>query len=104
MAIVSVNPGKCDFEARIEATAEQDGSVQVSIACECPRVQELAAALEVLSATCAAGWKCADFFVYEPVRKSNLHPACPIPVAVIKAIEVASGLAPPQDVVLHFED
>jgi len=104
MPVVTANPGNCNFEARVEATADEGGGVQVSIACECSRVQEFAAALKAVSATCAAGWKCADFFVYGPARKSNLHPACPVPVAVIKAIEVAGGLALPQDVVLRFED
>jgi len=103
MAVVTVSAGNCNFPARIETTADREGNVRVSIASECPRVHEFAGAVGALTATCAAGWKCAEFFVYEPAAKSNLHPACPVPVAVIKALEVAVGLARPQDVVIHFE-
>jgi hypothetical protein len=104
MTIVTVNCGNCKLEARIEAAADPEGNVQVRIESDCPRVKEFAEAVGTLSATCAAGWKCADFFVYERAAKANLHPACPVPVAVLKVLEVASGLALPQDVVIHFEE
>ncbi|UCH35528.1 MAG: hypothetical protein JSV65_04025 [Armatimonadota bacterium] len=104
MATVTVNPGNCNFTARIEASADADGNVRISLASECPRAQDFAAQAGALSATCAAGWKCAGFFVYEPAAKANLHPACPIPTAVLKALEVAAGLALPQDVVIRFEE
>jgi hypothetical protein len=103
MAIVTVTPGNCGFTARIEAQADAEGKVCVSVQSECPRVRDYAAAIDGLNATCAAGWKCAEFFVYSPAAQANLHPACPVPVAMLKALEVASGLALPQDVVIHFE-
>jgi hypothetical protein len=104
MAVATVNPGNCEFAARVEAAADPQGSVRITVACDCPRVREFAGTIASLSATCAAGWKCADFFLYEPAAKANLHPACPVPLAVLKALEVAAGLAPPQDVVIHFEE
>jgi len=104
MAVVTVDPGNCKFTARIEAAADSEGSFRVTVASACPRVREFAGAIASLSATCAAGWKCAEFFVYQPAAKANLHPACPVPVAALKALEVAAGLAMPQDVVIHFEE
>jgi hypothetical protein len=103
MAVVTVAPGNCNFVARIESVPDAEGQVRVSVASECPHVREFASAIVSLSATCAAGWKCAEFCVYGPAAKANLHPACPVPVGVLKALEVAAGLALPQDVVLHFE-
>ena len=104
MAAMTVNCGNCGFTARIEAQVAPEGSVSVRISSECPRVREFAQAVAKLSATCAAGWKCADFFVYQPAAKASLHPACPVPVAVLKALEVAAGLALPQDVVIRFTE
>ena len=104
MAIVTVNCGNCKFTARIEAMPNAEGNLRVRIASDCPRVGEFAQAVAALSATCAAGWKCADFFVYQPAAKANLHPACPVPVAVLKALEVAAGMALPQHVVIRFEE
>jgi len=103
MVVVTVTPGNCNFAARIEAAPDAEGNLRVSVASQCPRVREFAAAIASLSATCAAGWKCAEFFVYGPAARANLHPACPVPVSVLKALEVAAGLALPQDVALHFE-
>ena len=34
---------------------------------------------------------------------SGLHVSCPIPLGIIKAIEVEAGLALPTDVGIHFE-
>ena len=104
MARITVTPGNCNFTARIEAAADAEGNVRVTVTSDCPRVREFAAAISALSATCAAGRKCAEFFVFEPAARANLHPACPIPVAVLKALEVAAGLALPQDVLIHFEE
>lgn len=103
MPTVTVTCGNCNFTARVEAQADAANSVGVAINCDCPRVQEFAAAAARLSPTCAAGWKCADFFVYQEAARANLHPACPVPVALLKVVEVAAGLALPQDVVIHFE-
>ncbi len=103
MPTVTVTCGNCNFTARIETHADPEGIVRVALICDCPRVQQFAAASGRLSATCAAGWKCADFFVYKQAAEANLHPACPVPVAMLKAIEVAAGLALPQDVLIHFE-
>jgi hypothetical protein len=36
--------------------------------------------------------------VYELAKKFCKHPACPVPSAIIKGIEVACGLALPKDV------
>lgn len=104
MAVVVVTPGNCNFAARIAATADPEGNVRVTVNSDCPRVNEYATGIGSLSATCGAGRKCADFFVHEPAARANLHPACLIPVAVLKALEVAAGLAQPQDVTLHFEE
>ncbi|HUT73229.1 MAG TPA: hypothetical protein VM221_00135 [Armatimonadota bacterium] len=104
MAMVTVNCGNCNFTARVEAVPDAEGKVRVRVDSRCPHVQEYAQEVQTLSATCGAGWRCAEFFVHEPAAKVNLHPACPVPVAVLKAVEVAAGLAMPQDVVIHFED
>ncbi|MGD8263618.1 MAG: hypothetical protein PVG70_08470 [Desulfobacterales bacterium] len=42
--------------------------------------------------------------VYLSAEKSGCHPSCPIPVAVLKAAEVAMEMALPRDVMIQFED
>jgi hypothetical protein len=39
----------------------------------------------------------------EKAAESGLHVSCPIPVSILKAIEVEAELALPTDVIIHFE-
>ena len=41
--------------------------------------------------------------VYMAAVKSGCHPSCAIPSAVLKTVEVAMGMALPQDVRFHFD-
>jgi hypothetical protein len=40
--------------------------------------------------------------VFREAAKTLLHPACPVPVGIIKAIEMEAGLALPRDVEIRF--
>ncbi|MDZ7695505.1 MAG: hypothetical protein U5R49_00790 [Deltaproteobacteria bacterium] len=42
--------------------------------------------------------------VFLCAERARCHVACPIPVSVVKAAEVALGLALPKDATLTFED
>ena len=104
MTVVTVNCGNCNFIARIEVDPDAEGDLQVRIASDCPRVREFADQVQTLGATCAAGWKCAHAGVFAQAAAANLHPACPVATALLKACEVAARLALPQDVTIHFEE
>ena len=41
--------------------------------------------------------------VYKCASECRLHAACPVPMAILKAIEVEAGLALPRPVLVHFE-
>lgn len=45
----------------------------------------------------------ADSPVYKSALEHIKHPACPVLVAIVKAIEVEVGVALPRDVVIRFE-
>lgn len=42
--------------------------------------------------------KVGESGVYEVAKKYCKHPGCPVPVAIVKGIEVACGFALPKDV------
>ena len=98
-----VDPGICGFPCIIKA--RKSGARQVSLAIsgsDCEQIQRLAERLATLSMK--------DIFaplsrnpVYISAEKSGCHLSCAIPVAVIKAAEVALELALPQDVHIKFE-
>jgi hypothetical protein len=41
--------------------------------------------------------------VFVSAQRAGCHPSCPIPVAILKAVEVAMGMALPRDAVIKFE-
>ena len=44
-----------------------------------------------------------DSAVYRSATQHLKHAACPVPSAILKAIEVEAGLAVPQDVIIKIE-
>jgi hypothetical protein len=100
---VRVDPGICGFPCIIKA--RKTGARQVSLVIsgsDCEQIQRLAERLATLSMK--------DIFaplsrnpVYISAEKSGCHLSCAIPVAVIKAAEVALELALPQEVHIKFE-
>jgi hypothetical protein len=48
--------------------------------------------------------KLCDSGVYRAAQQYCRHPACPVPCAVLKAIEAACGLALPRDVEIRIEN
>jgi Family of unknown function (DUF6951) len=41
--------------------------------------------------------------VFVLAQQAGCHPSCPVPVAVLKAVEVAMEMALPRDVEIRFE-
>ena len=100
---VTVDPGICGFPCVIKARKTGDREVSLKISgSDCEQIQTLAERLTILSIK--------ELFtplsrnpVYISTEKSGCHLSCAIPVAVIKAAEVALDLALPQDAHIKFE-
>ena len=97
-----VNPGICGFDAIIEA--KRAGLiVNLSISSKCESIMALADILTEVSLQ-----EFADRTVFTDnvvFKKANLcihHRACPIPCAILKAIEAELGLALKKKVTIEF--
>lgn len=98
-----MNPGICGFSCTVYARKLEARSVQIEIeGSECKQIQRLSEMITRL------GLK--DVFipltrnpVFVCAEKAGCHPSCAIPTAVIKAAEVALGLALKRDVVIQFQ-
>jgi hypothetical protein len=102
MTKVIVNPGVCGFICTIEVEEVAKRKVKITIATDCEMISELGQWLmgvdlgEIMK-------QHVDSVVYQVASQCQLHAACPVPSAIIKAVEVEAGLALPRDVVIHFE-
>lgn len=100
---VRVDPGICGFTCAIYAQKLEAREVKIAIkGSECKQIQRLSELITQI------GFR--DVFVpltknpvFVSAEKAGCHPSCVIPTAVIKAAEVALGLALKRDVVIQFK-
>ena len=99
---LEVDPGICGFTCSINAYKDGKYSVRFEIQSDCGQIQDLARDLGEISMK--------DLFlplsrnpIFLSAEKSQCHLACPIPCSLVKAAEVALGLALPKKVMITFE-
>jgi len=100
---VAADPGICGFPCIIEARKMACGIVSIKFTgSECKQIRRLS---ELVNKTTLR-----DLFapisknpVFISAEWAGCHPSCTIPVAVLKAVEVAMDMALPRDVVIRFE-
>jgi len=102
MTLAVVNPGVCGMDTTISVTklSKQQFSVEVTTACEMiTKLGELLSEIDL-----------ADILkpqihstVYQYASECQVHLSCPIPMAILKVIEVEAALALPRTVTVHFQ-
>ena len=101
---VEVEPGPCKMHSVINAKMSEDMMhVEVSIETNCKMVQAFAAELKPVGAYDEFDLPMVQNPVYITASNHIKHSACPVPCAVLKAIEVAADLGLKRDVTLKIE-
>jgi len=102
MKKVKVAPGVCGLESLITVESEDGVEASISVETKCPAVKKMLEALEQpLSAYDICFLKPGQGPVYE-AAENLAHAACPVPAAVIKAVEAECGLALAKDAAISF--
>jgi len=96
-----VDPGICGFPATIKVERIDKRTVGVHIACACEQIHRFRAEIPEL-AWREALWPILQNSVYQAASRTIRHATCPIPMAVVKAIEAEIGAALPRDVSVRF--
>jgi len=99
---VNLDPGICGFPCTIEATRAENRTVLVTIRdSECEHIQRLSESLNEIGLR--------DLFApisrnpaFISAERAGCHPSCPIPIAIMKAVEAAMDMALPRDVFIRF--
>jgi len=100
---VLVDPGICGFTCQVSAIRKTKKSARIEvIGSECKMINKLTESLPEITVK--------DLFVphtnnliFKSTEQAHCHLCCPVPIAIIKASEVALELALPKDVVINFE-
>ncbi|MEZ5125875.1 MAG: hypothetical protein R2826_06460 [Thermoleophilia bacterium] len=96
MATAEIDSGICGFGAVVHARAEGK-VVRIEIDSDCPHVRALAAELTEVSPFAEISFRGEGPQTFRVAAKHLAHAACPVPVGIIKAIEVEAGLALPKE-------
>jgi hypothetical protein len=105
LTVVRVRAGACGFLSLIKAKQENKREVRIQIESDCESVEDLGFILEQLGPLgikeiIATSQKANR--VFEAASDKLPHAACPVPVAIIKASEVAMGLNVPSPITIEF--
>ena len=101
MTKVLVHPGICGFDSFLEARATES-VVKLQIQSECEDVKKLARVISEVSLQKVMNTKGFPNKIYEEAARCTRHLSCPIPCAIMKAIEVELGLALKKNVEIKF--
>ena len=101
MAKAEIHSGICGFTATVR-TSMDDKVCKVSIESECQAIQKLAAELTEVEPFREISFRRNQPKTLEMGAKYCSHAACPVPVGIIKAIEVEAHLALPADVTIKL--
>ncbi|HVJ47821.1 DUF6951 family protein [Desulfitobacterium sp.] len=103
MATVKVNAGVCGFHTLIKVSPKDAQNVLINMETECPNLKPMAEELHEASTYGECFAVIGESAVFELARKYCKHPACPVPLGIIKGIEVAGKLALPRKVEIEVE-
>ncbi|MBN1320347.1 MAG: hypothetical protein JXA87_05825 [Thermoleophilia bacterium] len=102
MVKVEIDPGVCGHKTTVKAVGGEAYAVQIEVDSTCSHVQNMMAGLGEVNALQQIGLRNGLPSVLQTAYDHCAHAACPVPSALIKAIEVAAGLALPQDVSMRI--
>jgi len=98
LAKAEICSGVCGFNTTVEAQNDGAGQVQLTIESECKAIQRLAEELTQVDPYREFTYRGEGPRTFKVASEYCSHAACPVPVGIIKAIEIEAGLALPADV------
>ncbi|MDP2278961.1 MAG: hypothetical protein Q8K51_12120 [Nitrospirota bacterium] len=96
-----VNSGICGFSVTVIAGKREGKEIHISLDTECEMVKKMAEDISSLDMM-AAFTGFANNPVYKSAARHLKHAACPVPSAILKAVEVEAGLCIPKGVKMSF--
>ena len=101
---VDVDPGICGFTCCIEVFLREKRTAHLEISeTECDHIRRLNEQVTEITLK-ELFMPLGRHPIFVAAERAGCHPACPIPSAMVKAVEVAMGMALPKPVRIEFID
>lgn len=101
MTKVDVQPGICGFTVLVLVEKGKERKVRIALETECKMVQKMLEDISELDMM-AAFTGLLNNPVYKSAARNIRHVGCPVPSAILKALEVEFGICIPKDVHIKF--
>ena len=102
MSTAKINAGICGFDTLVEVKLEDD-LANIIISSGCDAIQRLANELHQVNPYKEISTRRSIPQTLQMGMKYCTHAACPVPVGIIKAIEVEANLALPAEVTISIQ-
>lgn len=103
MTKVKVFAGACGFTSVIKAQSEGQTTVKVEIVSACTMLRNMNEDMGLLDWTKGIFNRINESVIYRSAGKHLKHTDCPVPCAIIKAIQVEIGAAVSKDVEIRIQ-
>jgi hypothetical protein len=102
MAKAEIYPGNCGFTTTVDATMADD-VCKITIHSDCKAIQKLAQELLEVNPYQEISFRRNNMpTILQMGAKYCTHAACPVPVGIIKAVELEAGMTLPIDVTIKL--
>ena len=98
----TINPGICGRVTNIEVVETEQWRVRLKLDSDCDMVTKMGESLTELDLRDALKSQ-VDSIVYKLASEYCSHASCPVPMAILKTMEVEAGMALPKSVLFTFE-
>lgn len=102
MAEAEIHSGVCGFTTNVKAVMN-GRACHLEISSDCAAIQRLGENLTQVDPFREMSFRRSLPETYELAHQHCSHAACPVPSGIIKAVEVAAGLALPADVTITLK-
>ena len=103
MIEVNVNPGACGLKTHIKAESADMMNSSITIESECPAVMQLAEKIKTVDAMKEVFAPFGTSVIFKESEGVLTHAVCPVPTAILKAVEASCSLALPSDVLIEIK-
>lgn len=103
MTKVKVSAGACGFTSVIKVTRKSKAKVSVEIFSACKDLRSMAEDFTEIDWHSGVFVKMTESAIYKSAAKRLIHADCPVPCAIIKAIQIEVDAMLPTEVSMKFE-
>lgn len=97
-AVVQIDAGVCGYQTTVRAAKAGGYQVRLTVETDCPHVAKIPAEVDEVDALREINLRAGMPPLLATAYRHCAHAACPVPSGLLKAVEVAAGLALPRDV------